>query len=106
MLAQLRDRKLSALCMSIVPEDDIRNLADCTALIGCSIDVVDWDWPCECVCGDIICACPFSIHEQSHCTTVDKRLSAAFDTSVRGLDFNIEVKGVGAGSGGNDILMG
>ena len=92
--------------MSIVLEDDICNLADCTALIGGSIDVIDWDQPCERACGDIICTCPFGVHEQSHCTAVNKQLSAAFDTGVHGFNFNIDVEGVGAGSGGNDILMG
>ena len=106
LLAQLHDRKLSVLCMPIVPEDDIRNLTDCTTLIGCSIDVIDWDQLCERTRGDIICACPFGVHEQSRCTAVDKQLSAAFDTGVRGFNFNIDVEGVGAGSGGNDILMG
>jgi len=105
LLAQLHDHKLSPLCMPIVLEDDICNLADCTALVGCSINVVDQDWSCEHMRGDIICTCPFSIHKQSCCTTINKQLSAAFDTSVRGLNFNIDVKGVGAGSGGNDVLM-
>jgi len=92
--------------MSIVPEDDICNPADCTALIGHSIDVIDLDQPCEHACGDIICACPLGVHEQSRCTAVDKRLSAVFDTGVCGFNFNVDVKGVGAGSGGNNILMG
>jgi len=92
--------------MSVVPEDDICDLVDCTALIGRSINVIDWDQPCQRTYGDIICACPFGVHEQSHCTAVDKRLSAAFDTGVRGFNFNVDVEGVGAGSGGNDILMG
>jgi len=105
LLAQLRDCKLSVLHMPIVPEDDICNLADCTALVGCSIDVVDRDWPSEHMCGDVICACPFGIHKQPCCTTVNQQPSAAFDTGVRGLDFNIDVKGVGTGSGGNNVPM-
>jgi hypothetical protein len=103
LLAQLCNCKLSALCMPIVPEDDICNPVDCTALIGCSIDIVDWDWPSECAHGDIICTCPFGIHKQPHCTTVDQQPSAVFDTSVCGLDFNVDVKGVGTRSGGNDV---
>jgi len=103
LLAQLHDHKLSVLCMPIVPEDDIHNLMDCTTLIGCSIDIVYWDWPSEHTCGDIICMCPFGIHKQPHCTAVNQQPSAAFDTSVHGLNFNVNVKGVGAGSGGNDV---
>ena len=89
--------------MPVVLEDDICNLVDCTTLIGCSVDVVDWDWPSEHACGDVICACPFGIHKQSCFTTVNQQPSAAFDTGVCGLDFNIDVKGVGAGSGGDDV---
>jgi len=98
LLAQLRDHKLSAFHMPIVPEDDICNLVDCTTLIGCSIDIVDWDLLSE-------CACPFDIHKQPCCTAVNQQPSAAFDTSVCGLDFNVNVKGVGTGSGGDDVPM-
>jgi len=105
LLAQLCDHKLSALCMPVVPEDDICNLADCTTLIGCSVNIVDWDWPSERTCGDVICTCPFSIHKQSRCTTVNQQSNAAFDTGVCGLDFNVDVKRVGAGSGGDDVPM-
>jgi hypothetical protein len=46
MLAQLHDHKFSTLYMPIVSEDNVCDLTDCTALIGCSINIVDWDWLC------------------------------------------------------------